>query len=145
MWPSTPLNVNSGMNPAMMIPAANRIDWLTLVPARPVSGGLTELPEYPLDHDDGRIDDQPEVDCADGQEVGRLASQHHDSDGEEQRERYRRRDDEGAPQIAQKHPLQHEDQQDSEHHVVQDRVRRDVDEILPVVDPLDLGPRRQNA
>jgi hypothetical protein len=33
MWPSTPVNVKSGMKAAMIIAAANRIDFCTTVPA----------------------------------------------------------------------------------------------------------------
>src|SRR5262249_1840843 len=94
-----------------------------------------ELPENPLDHDHRCIDDQSEVDGSDRQEIGRFAPQHHDSDSEEQRKRYRRRYDDSAPQIAQEHPLQHKDQQHSERHVVQDGAGRDVDEILPIRPP----------
>ena len=42
-------------------------------------------------------------------------------------------------------PLQEEDQHDAQHHVVQHRVRRDVDEVGAIVDPLDVHAGRQDA
>jgi len=40
MWPSTPLRVNSGMNAAMMMPAAKKIERLTAAAARKISISL---------------------------------------------------------------------------------------------------------
>ena len=96
-------------------------------------------------HDDGGIDDQAEIDCADRKQVRRLTPQHEDTDREEQCERDGGGDDQRAAQIAEKDPLQGEDQQDAKRHVVEDRSRGDVDEILAVVDPFDAHPRRQNV
>ena len=116
--------------------------------ARPVTqvrGGFGQMPEDVLHHDDGGIDDQAEIDGADRQQIRRLAAQHHEADGEGQRERYGHRDDDGAAQIAEKHPLQQENQHDARNHVVQHGVRRDVDQIAAVVDALDADAGRQNA
>ena len=41
--------------------------------------------------------------------------------------------------------MQGEDQQDAERHIVQDRSRGDVDEVLAIVDPLDAHAGRQNV
>ena len=46
---------------------------------------------------------------------------------------------------AQEQPLQQDDQGDAEQHVVQHRVRGDVDQVLAVVDALDADARRQDA
>src|SRR5581483_10130622 len=72
-------------------------------------------------------------------------AQHHDADGEEQREGNGGADDDGAAQVAQEYPLQEEDQGDADDHVVQDRVRGDVDQVLAVVDALDAHARRQHV
>ena len=53
----------------------------------------------------------PKSIAPDRQQVGRLAAQHHQRDGEGQRERNRAGDDERAAQIAEESPLQQEDQQ----------------------------------
>lgn len=59
-----------------------------------------KAPEDALDHDDGRIDDQAEVDCADRQKIGGFPLQDHNADREEQGEWNCRSDDEGGPKIA---------------------------------------------
>ena len=66
-----------------------------------------------LDQDHRGIDDDAEIDGADRQQVGVLAAQHQDDDAEEQRERDVGADDDGAAQVAEKDPLNEEDQQDS--------------------------------
>ena len=52
---------------------------------------VRQMAEDVLHHDDGRIDDDAEIDGADRQQVGGFAAQHRDDDGEEQRHRNRRR------------------------------------------------------
>ena len=103
-------------------------------------GGLSEPAEDRLHHDHGGIDDQAEIDRADRQQIGGFAAQDENDDGEKQRERNRRADDQRASEIAEEYPLQQHDQDDPDHHVVQHRVGGDVDQILAVVDPLDLTP-----
>ena len=76
---------------------------------------------------DSRLADSPRID--------------HDPDGEEQCERNGRADNDGAAQVAEKRPLQQEDQRDSEHHVVQDGSRRDADQVLAVIDAFKLERR----
>ncbi len=106
---------------------------------------LGEPAEDGLDHDHGRVDDQPEVDRADREEIGRFAPDHQDADREGEREGNGRAHDDGAAQIADEHPLQEEDQRDAEHHVVQHGAGGDVDQLLAVVDALDLHAGRQDA
>src|SRR5262245_23480576 len=114
-------------------------------PNRSHGAYLPETTEHALDQDHGGIHDQPEVDGTDRQEVGRFTANDQNADGKEEGERDGGADDDGAAQVAQEQPLQQEYQGDSEHHVVQDRPRGDVDEILAVVDALDPDSRRQDA
>ncbi len=99
------------------------------VPAQPA--------EDALDHDDGGIDDQAEVDRSHRKQIGGLAAYDQDADGHEQRERDGHADDHGAAKVAEKRPLQEEDQPDADDHVVKHGRRRDVDQVLAVVDALD--------
>ena len=80
---------------------------------------MRQMAEDVLHHDDGGIDDDAEIDRADREQVGGFAAQHRDDDGQEQRHRNGRRDDQRAAQIAEEHPLDQEDQRDAEQHVVQ--------------------------
>src|SRR6266446_2847986 len=98
-----------------------------------------------LDHDHRRIDDQPEVDRADRQQICRLAAQHEHRDRKEQGERDRRRDGHGAAKIAEEQPLHDENQHDAEYHVVQHSARRQVNQVAAVVDALDLHAGRQDV
>ena len=104
--------------------------------ARPVAG---EMAVDVLHHDDGGVDDDAEVDGADRQQVGGFPAQHRDDDGQEQRHRDRRRDDQRAAQVAEKHPLDQEDQRDAEQHVVQHGVDGDGDQVAAVVEGHDLA------
>ena len=108
-------------------------------------GRLRQPAEDRLHHDHGSIDDQPEIDRADRQQIGGFAAQHQDNDGEKQRERDRRADDQRTSEVAEKYPLQQYDQDHPHHHVVQHRVGGDVDQILAVVNPLDLHAGRQDG
>ena len=102
---------------------------------------LGQMPEHVLDHDDGGVDDQAEIDGAERQQVGRVAAHHEDQDGEAQRERDRRRHDDRAAERAQEQPLHHEHQHHAEDEVVHHRVGRGVDQAGAIVDPLDLHAR----
>src|SRR5215510_2161878 len=106
---------------------------------------MSKPAEDALDHDDGGIDNQAKIYRADRQKVGGFAAHHEYTDGEKQRERNGRADDDGAAQVAEEHPLQQEDQPDPERHVVEDRPSRDVDELLAIVDALDPHAGRKNV
>ena len=67
-----------------------------------------------LDHDNGGVDDDAEIDRADRQQVGVFAAQDKDDDAEEQRERDIGADDDGAAQVAEEQPLNQENQQTAE-------------------------------
>ena len=86
-----------------------------------------DLAEDIFHHDHGAVDDNAEIDGADRQQIGGLAPQHRDHHSQEQRHRYRRRDDQRAAQIAEKHPLDQEDKGDAEQEIVQHRLYRDCD------------------
>ena len=72
-------------------------------------------------------------------------AQHQDDHREEQRKRNRCADNEGTAQVAEKDPLQRDDQEDADHHIVQHGRGGDVDQVLAVVDSLDPHARRQDA
>ncbi len=78
-------------------------------------------------------------------QIGRVAAQHRDDDGEKQRHRNGRRHDQRAAQIAEEHPLDQEDQRDAEQHIVHHRAHRDRDQVAAVVERIDLDAGRQAA
>src|SRR3974390_1745755 len=86
-----------------------------------------------LHHDHRGIDDDAEVNGAERQQVGILPAQYQDDDREEQRKGNVDADDDGAAQIAQKQPLNKEDQQAAEDQVVQHRVRGHADQRAAIV------------
>src|ERR1700730_2979728 len=104
-----------------------------------------EIAEDVLHHDDGRIDDDSEIHRAERQQVGVLALQHQNDDGEEQREGNIRADDQGAAQIPQEYPLDHEHQNAAEHQIVQHRVGGDAHQRTAVVVGNDLHAWGQGA
>ena len=107
--------------------------------------GLRQPAEDRLHHDHRGIDDQAEIDRADRQQVGRFAAYHQDADGEEQRKRNGRADDQRAAQIAEEYPLQQHDQADADDHVLQHGPGRGLDQVLAVIDALDMNPGRQDG
>src|SRR5208283_2144871 len=106
---------------------------------------LCQVPIDIFDHQHRGIDDQPEVDGADRQQVGRLATRYHEADSKRKRERYGSADDDGCAHVAQESPLHQEDQRDSEQHVVQHRMGRNVDEFAAIVNLLDADTRGKDA
>ena len=106
---------------------------------------MREMAEDVLHHDDGAIDDNAEIDGADRQQIGRIPAQDRDDNREEQRDRNGRRHDQRAAQIAEKYPLNEEDERDAEQHIVHHGAYRDRNEIAPIVIGLDLDAGRQAA
>jgi hypothetical protein len=104
-----------------------------------------EISKDILDQDHRRIDDDPEVDCAQRQEIGILGPKHEKDNGEKQREWNIRADDDGAAQITQEKPLDEENEDAAEHEVVQDRVGGNRYERTAVVIGNDFDSRRQGA
>jgi hypothetical protein len=102
-----------------------------------------EISKNILDQDYRRIDDDPEVDRAQRQKVRILASDYEKDDGEKQRERNIRADDNGATQIPEKKPLDEKHEETAEHKVVQDRVGGNRYQRSAVVKGNDFDSRRQ--
>jgi len=104
-----------------------------------------EISKDILDQNHRRIDDDPEVDRAQRQEVGILAPDYEEDNGEKQREWNIRADDDGAAQITQEKPLDEENEDAAEHKVVQDRVGGNRYQRTAVIKGNDLDSRRQGA
>src|ERR1700709_85579 len=104
-----------------------------------------DLAEDIFHHDHAPVDDNAEIDGADRQQVGGLSPHYRDHHSQEQRHRYGRRDDQRAAQIAEKHPLDQEDQRDAEQQIVQHRLHRDRDEVAAIVERHDLDAGRQRS
>src|SRR5580700_9044794 len=94
----------------------------------PMFRGRLEIAVDVLHHDHGGIDDDAEIDRAEREQIGILAAQHQDYDGEEQRERNVGADDDGAAEIAQENPLNEENQQAAEDQIMQHGVSGDADQ-----------------
>ncbi len=90
--------------------------------------GTLEIPEDVFNQDHRRVDNDSEIDRAEREEIGALALQDDESDGKEQRKRDVQPDDDGASQVAQKDPLNQEDQKAAKNQVVQDGMGGDRDE-----------------
>jgi hypothetical protein len=77
-----------------------------------------QVPVDVLHHDDGGIHQQPEIERADGEQVGALAARQHQQHGEEEGEGDGGGHHHGAAQVAQEQPLDHQDQDDADDDVV---------------------------
>jgi hypothetical protein len=106
---------------------------------------LLEVAEDVFDQDDGRVDDDAEVQGAHRQQICRIAQQYQDDDAEEERDGYVGADDDRAAQVAQEYPLDQEHQQTSEDEVVQHRVRGDSHQGGAVIKGHHPHARRQGA
>src|SRR6202050_2794975 len=73
-----------------------------------------------FDKNDGGVDDDAEVDRAQGQEICVFTAQNQDDDAEEQRKRDIDADDERGTQLAEEYPLDEEYQYAAKDKVVQD-------------------------
>ena len=111
----------------------------------PVLRRRLEIPIDVLDHDHRGIDDDAEIDGADRKQIGVLAAQHQDDDAEEQRERDVGADDDGAAQIAEKDPLNEENQHAAENQIMQHRAGGDVDQLSAIVERHQPDAGRQAA
>ena len=89
------------------------------------------------------IDNNAEIDRADGQKVRVRPHQHQNDNAEKQRERNVGADNNGAAQVAEKDPLDEENQQTTEDEIVQDRVGGDGHQRAAVVIGNELDARRQ--
>ncbi len=104
-----------------------------------------ELSIDALEHDDGGVDEDAEVDGTDGDEVGGAACQHHHAEGEEDGEGNRDCGDEGDAEVAE-HRQQHErDEDEAGDDDFADGVGGAVDERRAVVDGADVHAGRKEA
>src|SRR5262249_48178559 len=98
---------------------------------------VRQVAEDILQHDHSGVDNDAEIDGTDRKQVGGFAPYHRYDHGEKQRDRNRRRYDDGAAQVAQEHPLDQEDQRNAEEHVVQHGIDRHRYEVATIVEWLD--------
>ena len=77
------------------------------VARRPPLGQVTE---DVLGHDDGPVDDDPEVDGSQRKQVGRDPAEIHEDEREQERQRDREGDDEGRAQVVEEEREQHDDE-----------------------------------
>ncbi len=104
-----------------------------------------ELSIDALEHDDGGVDEDAEVDGADGDEVCGTAGEDHHAEGEERGEGDGDGGDEGDARVAE-HDQQHQcDEGDAGDYDVPDGVGGVVDEVGAVVERFDVHARRQQA
>ena len=98
--------------------------------------GLFRQPSQEVLHDeDGRVDDDPEVDCAHRDQIRRNSSNVKKDEGAEKRKWNDGGDGGGGGQVSySEEEEEHEkDERNSFHHVPSHRMERSVDEIHPVV------------
>src|SRR5215510_6964189 len=101
------------------------------------------MTEDVFDHYHRRVHDDAEINCANRQEIRRVAPRIHDQHTEEQRDRYCCRHDDRTSQITEEDKLDDEDQDDPEHNVVYHGLSGDVDQVAPVIEGLDLDACRK--
>ena len=92
-----------------------------------------------------RVDDDAEVDRADGEQIGRFAPQEEHGEGEQQRQRHVDGHDQRGADVAEEHQQHHRHQAHAGQQVFPDRVGGDVDQVGAVVIGLDLHARQQAA
>src|ERR1700683_2405665 len=97
-------------------------------------GSCLEVAIDVLDHDNRGVDDDTEIDGADGQQVCVFAAQDENDDAEEQCERDVGTHDDGAAEVTEEEPLDQENQQTAEQEVVHDRAGGDGDERAAVIE-----------
>ena len=105
----------------------------------------TELAVDVLDHDDGRVDDDAEVDRPDRQQVGGFAARVQHGEREQKCQRNVDGHDDGAADVAEEHQQDHGHEHHAHDQVFLDGVRRDVDQFGAVVIRFDLHARQQPA
>ena len=98
---------------------------------------MTQPSHEILDHHYRRIHDQPEVECAEAHEVGRVAESLHQEKSEEQRERDDGRRDQRRAQVAQEEEQDERDQHASLDEVAEHCARGAVHHLTLVVERLD--------
>ena len=102
--------------------------------AKSLAGILAQMAEDVFHHDHRGIDNQPEIDRADRQQIGGFAACDHDHDRKRQGKGDGHRHDHRRSPAAQKDPLHRKDQQDPARHVFQHGIDRHADQFGAVVD-----------
>jgi hypothetical protein len=97
-----------------------------------------------LHHHDRAVDQDAEVDRADREEVGRDVPEIETDEGDEKRERNRRRDDEPRLDVEQEEDQHRDHQDDPAEQVLLHRARGEMDEVAPVVERPDLHVFREH-
>ena len=97
-----------------------------------------ELAVDVLDHDDGAVDQDAEIDRADREQVGRDVLQVEADEREEQRERDRHGDDESRADVVEEEDQDDDDEHDPAQQVVLDGAGRQRDQVAAVVERADL-------
>ena len=98
-----------------------------------------------LHHDHRGVDDDAEVDRADGQQIGGFAAQEEHGQGEQQRQRHVDGHDQRGADVAEEQQQHHRDQAHAGQQVFPNRAGGDVDQVGAVVIGLDLHARQQAA
>ena len=94
-----------------------------------------------LHHHDGPVDDHAEVEGAQGEQVRRDMPQVETDRCEEERKGDGERHDQGGPEISEKEEEHERHEDESFREVMEDRVRRMVDEVAAVVEGHHLHAR----
>src|SRR5580692_9764170 len=103
------------------------------------------MPHDVFDDDDGAVHNHAEVQCAERKQVRRDFVQIQTNRSEQERERNRHRDNQRSTDIAEKEKQDHRNQQYAFRKIVQDGVRRVVDQIAAVEERNDLHAFGQDA
>ena len=93
----------------------------------------TQLAEDVLHHHQGSVNENSEIDGADGEQVGRDSSRVEKDEGKQQRQRNGERHDHRRAQADQKGHQHDQDQHHAEHQVVLDRVDGQLNQVAAVV------------
>ena len=104
---------------------------------------MSQMEKDAFHHDQGRIHDDPEIDGAQGNQVGGLPDHHHHRKGEQQGHRNGQRDNERGAQM----PQEHEEDDKHEDHAADQNIRdgldRRMDQCRAIIERLDLDAFRQ--
>ena len=104
-----------------------------------------EVPEDVLHHDDGRVDDDPEVDGTQRDEVGRRVRPDQTAERDEERERDVERRDDGRARVPQEQEEDDRHEQHADDQVLQHRVRGQLHQVAAVVVRHDVHAGRQDV
>src|SRR5579859_1805466 len=98
-----------------------------------------------LDHDDRAVDDDSEIDCADGKKVGCFACLVQEDESKQERQRNSEGGDDCSPNADQEKDEDDEDKDHAANEVPFDGIRGDAHKITAVVVGTDLYVGRKNV